>query len=147
MKNCNIDFDDNEISLQELYYNIYCDVETVLNALRISAKRTGFRYWQDATFIMINSEQINISICKDIYQTIARKYNKTPFSIERAMRLCFENTLFNISRLEKNLVTEFMKPNLLYPKNGEILCRIAELITSKKFQREKFLLKFTAIAN
>lgn len=122
---------------ESLYYNIMSDVDMVLTNLSISPSRNGYRYWKDAVFIYLINENPSISICNEIYPVIATKYRKTKMSVERAMRICFEDVMYNISKRESNFITEFMKSSLLFPHNSDILCRIAELVSSHGFQKEK----------
>ena len=134
--------DENAKTMEELYFSIIDDVDIVLNLLKIPSSKKGFKYWQDAVFIYISANSSDISICNQIYPAIAKKYEKTDRSVERAMRLCFENTLYNVSKYGKCPISSFMYNYLINPKNSEILSRITELIVSKEFQEKKFKLKF-----
>lgn len=134
--------DEKEESMEELYFSIIDDVNIVLNVLKIPSNKKGFKYWQDAVFIFISENSSEISICKEIYPAIAKKYEKTDRSVERAMRLCFENTLYNVSKYGKTPISNFMYNYLINPKNSEILCRLAELIVSKEFQEAKLNLRY-----
>lgn len=129
-------------SIEDLYFNVIDDVDIVLNVLKIPSSKKGFKYWQDAVFIYLSANSNDISICNQIYPVIAKKYEKTDRSVERAMRLCFENTLYNVSKYGKSPISNFMYNYLINPKNSEILCRITELIVSKEFQEKKIKLKY-----
>ena len=128
-------------SVEKLFYNIDSDLDLILNALKVSSNKTGFKYWKDSVFIFILSEKIKVNICSEIYPLIAKKYSKSTTSIERAMRLCFENALYNISKSKSNFVSEYMKDYLTFPHNSEVLCKITELVCSYEFQSEKNKLK------
>ena len=84
-----------DATMETLFYNISSDVDIILNLLNIPASRTGYRYWKDAVFITIMNSKFPISICNEIYPAIAMKYHKTGVSVERAMRVCFEDVLYN----------------------------------------------------
>ena len=124
-------------SIEDLFYHITSDVDIVLNKLNISTSKAGYRYWKDAIFICIVESSCSVSICNDIYPAIARKYNKTEVSVERAMRVCFEDVMYNNLKKDRNFVIEFLNNYLLFPHNSELLFRIVELIVSKMFQDEK----------
>ncbi len=124
-------------SIETLYQNIMNDVDIVLTELCVSPKKNGFRYWKDAVFIVLLNDKSQIQICKEVYPVIAKKYGKSPMSVERAMRACFESVMYSIAKKEQTLITSFMKSSLLFPHNSELLCRITELISSHNFQREK----------
>ncbi|MBR7172513.1 MAG: hypothetical protein IKD36_01830 [Clostridia bacterium] len=134
LKNSNID---DILSSSEFFSLISEDAEIVLSALGVSPSRSGYKYWKDAIFLYICYNKKNVGICKDIYPAIAKKYGKTPMSVERAMRLCFENVMYYISKNENNFIGEYLKSSLLYPHNGEILVKLVNLIVSKNFQKNK----------
>ena len=121
-----------------LYYDVYQDTEIIMRGLSIPPNKDGFIYWIDAAYIHLLSEKHMVSICKDIYPAIAKKYNKTPMAVERAMRLCFENAYYNINKTQKhNIVSDYFKNSLLNPHNSEILAKVVGLLVSKKFQQNK----------
>ena len=126
-----------DATMETLFYNISSDVDIILNLLNIPASRTRYRYWKDAVFITIMNSKFPISICNEIYPAIAMKYHKTGVSVERAMRVCFEDVLYNNSKRDKNFIIEYLNNYLLFPHNSELLSRIVELVVSKKFQDEK----------
>ena len=111
---------EDDYSIEKLYHNISYDVDLILNSLNITSNRCGYLYWKDAIFLFILSNNTRVSICNDIYPAIAKKYSKTPMSVERAMRICFENVMYYASKSE-NFVCEYLKNSLLYPHNSEIL--------------------------
>lgn len=116
---------------------VHQDTDIVLEMINISPSKSGYKYWKDAVFLFMNYEKQNIKICSEIYPVIAQKYHKTDISVERAMRLCFENAMYYVSKNEPNFVTMFLKKHLLYPRNSEILIKLVEMICSRKFQKEK----------
>lgn len=128
---------DGEVSPEELFYNISNDVDIILNRLSISPSKFGYKYWKDAIYITILNNAGCLSICNEIYPTIAKKYHKTPISVERAMRVCFENVLYDNSRREPDFIFCFMKNSLLFPHNSELLAKLTELVVSKEFQKNK----------
>ena len=140
--NNNLVMKESNPSIESLFYNITSDVDIVLSILKIPSSKTGFKYWKDAVFIYILNDKSQLSICNEIYPIIGKKYDKSAMAVERAMRLCLENALFNISKSETNIISNFMYNYLLIPHNSEILCRLVELIVSKEFQKEKLNLRF-----
>lgn len=123
--------------VEELYQNITTDVDYVLTELCVSPRKNGYRYWKDAVFIFLLNNRSQIRICKEVYPVIAKKYGKTAMSVERAMRVCFEDTMYKVSKKTHNLITDYMRASLLFPHNSEILCRMTELVSSNTFQKEK----------
>ena len=135
-------FEEVEPTTENLFYNITNDVDIVLSCLKIPSSKVGYKYWKDAVFIYILNQKNQFSICKEIYPTIGLKYDKSALAVERAMRICLENTLFNISKDQFNIISSFMYNYSIIPHNSEILSRLVELIVSKEFQQEKLNLKF-----
>lgn len=125
------------ISMEELFDCVDADLDIVFDLLQITSNKRGFKYWKDSIFINLISEKSKVSVCTDIYPLIAKKYNKTETSVERAMRLCFEKTYKNISKCKVNFVYTFLRNYLMFPHNNKIICRITELICSREFQKEK----------
>lgn len=124
-------------SVKEILQAVQFDVDVVLSALSISPNKLGYSYWKDAVYLFITYDKQSVKICSEIYSVIAVKYKKTSISVERAMRLCFENAMYYISKTEPNFITTFMKKYLLYPKNNQLLIKIVELISMRRFQKEK----------
>ena len=127
---------DSSIKAEELFSRILDDIDIVLSVLKISPSKVGYSYWRDAILLSIISEKDHVSICNDIYPMIAKKYNKTSISIERAMRLCFEDVLYN-AKHENNYIFNFMHHFLIRPHNSQLLMKMVELIVSNEFKRFK----------
>jgi hypothetical protein len=127
-----------DVSLDELYHQVKQDLSIIFRVLKIAPNKNGFVYWFDAVFLNIITEKTHISICKDIYSVIAIKYNTTSMAVERAMRLCFENTMYDLSKQDDNYVISYFRNSLVYPHNSEILSKLTELMISKEFHLRKY---------
>ncbi len=130
-------FIDSTVTNNEFFECVSYDVDIVFNVLNISPIKSGYKYFKDAIFLYLFYGKVNVSLSKDIYPVIAEKYHKSPMAIERAMRVCFENVMYHVSKLKDNYIAKYLKPSLLYPHNGEILVKIVKLISSKNFQNNK----------
>ena len=127
-----------DVSLDELYHQVKQDLSIIFRVLKIAPNKNGFVYWFDAVFLNIITDKPHVSICKDIYAVIALKYNTTSMAVERAMRLCFENTLYDLSKQDNNYVISYFRNSLVYPHNSEILSKLTELMISKEFHLRKY---------
>lgn len=136
IKNNDLIIDEN-IDPEPLFFNVYHDVDIILSCLNISPSKCGYGYWIDAVYIFLLSNKNRISICKDVYPAIAQKYNTTAMAVERAMRLCFENVMYYTSKHEDNFICAYFKNLVMYPHNSEILVKLVDLMSSKKFQSNK----------
>jgi len=126
-----------ELSVEELYIAVSLDVDIVFSALNILPNKSGYLFWKDAIFLYLISGKQKVSICNDIYPLISKKYETTTMCVDRAMRRCFENVLYFASKNENNFICTYLKNTVLYPHNSELMVKIAELISSKKFQQNK----------
>lgn len=124
-------------SLEEIYVAVSQDVDIVFSALNILPNKSGFQFWKDAIFLYLISGKQKVSICNDIYPLISKKYETSKMCVDRAMRRCFENVLYFASKNENNFICSYLKNTILYPHNSELMVKIVELISSKKFQQEK----------
>lgn len=124
-------------SLEEIYVAVSQDVDIVFSALNILPSKSGFQFWKDAIFLYLISGKQKVSICNDIYPLISKKYETSKMCVDRAMRRCFENVLYFASKNENNFICSYLKNTILYPHNSELMVKIVELISSKKFQQEK----------
>jgi hypothetical protein len=113
------------------------DVDIVFSALNILPNKSGYVFWKDAIFLYLILGKQKLSVCNDIYPLISKKYNATTMSIDRAMRRCFENVLYYAAKNENNFICAYLKNTILYPHNSELIVKIVELISSKKFQQNK----------
>ena len=135
MKNNDID---KAVDNEELFTRILKDTDLVLGTLKISPSKLGYNYWRDAVLISIMCEKDHISVCKDIYPIIAKKYNKSIISIERAMRLCFEDVLYRNVKFEENYVFKSLEYFLINPQNSKLLCKIVEVVISSEFKKFRY---------
>ena len=124
-------------SMEDIYIEVSLDVDIVFSALNILPSRAGYQFWKDAIFLYLMSEKQKVSICNDIYPLIAKKYKTTKMCVDRAMRRCFENVLYFTSKNENNFICTHLKNTVLYPHNSELIVKITELISSRKFQQNK----------
>ena len=136
IKNNDLIVDEN-IGPEPLYFNVYHDTDIILRNLNVSPSKCGYAYWIDAVYLFLLSDKNRISICNDVYPAIALKYKTTPMAVERAMRLCFENVMYFTSKQTDNFICNYFKNSLLYPHNSEILVKLVDLLSSKKFQQNK----------
>ena len=133
----NAELSKNTCSTEEIYIAVSLDVDIVFSALNILPSKSGYLFWKDAIFLYMILEKKKISICNDIYPLISKKYGTTKMCIDRAMRRCFENVLYFASKNENNFICTYLKNTVLYPHNSELIVKIVELISSKKFQQNK----------
>lgn len=133
----NSELSEKEGSFEDIYIAVSLDVDIIFSALNILPSKSGYLFWKDAIFLCLMSDKKKVSICNDIYPLISKKYDTTSMCIDRAMRRCFENVLYFTSKKEGDFICSYLKNILLYPHNSEILIKLVELISSRKFQQNK----------
>lgn len=131
-----------EVSAEKLFYAVSGDVDLVFAALNIMPNKSGYQFWKDAIYLYLLQDKKKINLSIDIYPLIAKKYQTTLMCVDRAMRRCFENVLYFASKHDENYVCAYLKNNILFPHNSEIIAKLVELISSKKFQEKKIKLAF-----
>ena len=133
----NINLSQLDATDEKIYFHVCEDVDLIFKVFNIPQNKCGYLYWRDAAFLYIMSNDLKPSICNEIYPLIAKKFGKTKAAIDRAMNRCLENVLYHISKKGDSFLFTYFKNSLLYPKNGEILAMIVEVISSSKFQNSK----------
>ncbi len=137
----NNNINEKDVSIEDLFNKILTDVDIVFNVLKIPPSKIGYAYWRDAIIISILSEKDHLSMCNEVYPMIAKKHNKSRISIERAMRLCFEDTMYN-SKKEENFILDYLRHFLVQPQNNIIMAKITEMLVSDGFYKFKKSLKY-----
>ncbi len=133
----NSELEKDKSSIEEIYVAVSLDVDIVFSSLNILPSKSGYQFWKDAIFLYLISGKQKISICNDIYPLISKKHNTTTMCIDRAMRRCFENVMYFASKNKNNFICLYLKNSILYPHNSELIVKIVELISTKKFQQNK----------
>ena len=140
----NPEIDENNYTIDEVIHALDLDLNIVFQVLNVQFNRVGLNYWKSAVILLVLSKKEKLKMFADVYFHVAKKYGKSVCSVERCMRLCFEDTPYFAFK-DTNYIIDFMKSDLLVPHNSRILYKVAELISGKKFQDNKH--KFIKIYN
>lgn len=65
-------------------------VLAILKEIGIPSNLNGYSYLVDAIIMIVNSENMDIKVCKEVYPVIAEKYNVSAYSVERCIRNAIE---------------------------------------------------------
>ena len=131
---------DENIEPEQLFFYVHNDTDIILCNLKVTPNKCGYNYWIDAAYLFLLSGKNRVSICKDIYQPIAQKYHTTTMAVERAMRLCFEDVMYNSKNTDNHIIS-YIKDYLIYPHNSELLIKLVELVVSNEFRQFKSTIK------
>ena len=112
-----------------------CETETdeqkvtrMLHELGVPAHFKGYKYLREAIMLGINDISILERITKTLYPTVAKKFDTTPSSVERAIRNAIEVVWSRRGDME-NIQKYFgfsVDPNKGKPTNSEFIAMIAD---------------------
>ncbi|ONI48330.1 sporulation transcription factor Spo0A [Candidatus Epulonipiscioides saccharophilum] len=71
-------------------FTLETEVTSIIHEIGIPAHIKGYQYLRDAIIMAINDMDILNSITKQLYPSIAKRYNTTPSRVERAIRHAIE---------------------------------------------------------
>jgi len=66
------------------------DVTNIIHQMGVPAHIKGYQYLRDAILLVVNEVNLLGAVTKELYPTIAEKYNTTPSRVERAIRHAIE---------------------------------------------------------
>ena len=102
----------------------------VLRTMPMTVKLKGYHYVKDAILKVIEDKSLANAVTKELYPSIAKKYNTTAGAVEKAMRTAIELTwdCGNIETLNK-LFGNSSKNLCVKPSNAKFIAEIAEYVT------------------
>ncbi|MDD6237486.1 MAG: sporulation transcription factor Spo0A [Clostridiales bacterium] len=123
----------------ELYQDYYNEISNkqieaftakVLRAMPMTVKLKGYHYVKDAILRVAEDQGLANAVTKELYPSIAKKYNTTAGAVEKAIRTAIELTwdCGNIETLNKLFGND--SSNLCAkPSNAKFIAEIAEYVT------------------
>ena len=102
----------------------------VLRTMPMTVKLKGYHYVKDAILKVIEDKSLANAVTKELYPSIAKKYNTTAGAVEKAIRTAIELTwdCGNIETLNK-LFGNSSKNLCVKPSNAKFIAEIAEYVT------------------
>lgn len=80
----------NMASLQSANVSLEAKVTNILHEIGVPAHIRGYHYMREAIMMAVNDIDVLNYITKELYPSIAKKYNTTPSRVERAIRHAIE---------------------------------------------------------
>ena len=113
--------------------SITTEINNIVRSLGLKAHNKGYRYIQDAIFMIVEDGTMINKITKKLYPTIARTYSTTPSKVERAIRHSIEilwqtgdfSIINKVFGREVNLCEK-------KPTNSEFLATLADYIVIRQ---------------
>ena len=107
--------------------NIDTKITNIIHEIGIPAHIKGYSFLRDAIKMVIEDVSLLNGVTKELYPTIAKKYNTTPSRVERAMRHAIEVTWSKgNSNIMKQLFLYNINTNKSKPTNSEFIAVIAD---------------------
>lgn len=108
---------------------LYANISQVLSTLGVPTNLLGYEYLRQAIFIAVQDRNSLCGITKILYPAVAKKYQVSASSVERAMRHAIEVCC---SRGDPDIIEDFfgntMNPNSGKPTNSEFISKVADAI-------------------
>lgn len=103
------------------------EVTNLIHEIGIPAHIRGYLYMRDAIIMVVNRVEILGAVTKELYPTIARKYNTTPSRVERAIRHAIE-VAFNRGNVDMlgRLFGHSFNSDRGKPTNSEFIAMLAD---------------------
>ncbi|MDD2211410.1 MAG: sporulation transcription factor Spo0A, partial [Clostridia bacterium] len=107
--------------------NLDLEVTNIIHQMGVPAHIKGYQYLRDAILLVINEISLLGAITKELYPTIAEKYETTPSRVERAIRHAIELAW---DRGNVDMMTKFFGYTINIergkPTNSEFIAMIAD---------------------
>lgn len=108
---------------------LYANISRTLSGLGVPANLLGYEYLRHAIFIAVQDKNSLCGITKILYPAVAKKYQVSSASVERAIRHAIE---VSCSRGDPDIIEDFfgntMNPNSGKPTNSEFISKVADAI-------------------
>lgn len=116
-----------ELSVTNKPLDIHSNISAILHDIGIPAHIKGYHFLREAITMVYEEFELISRITKDLYPSVADKYNTTPSRVERAMRHAIEvafmrGNMDSISLLFGSTV----KNSKSKPTNGEFIAMVAD---------------------
>lgn len=123
----------NSISEQKTSYvntgkqNLEANVTNIIHEIGVPAHIKGYQYLRDAIIMVVNNIDLINSITKQLYPSIAKRYNTTPSRVERAIRHAIE-VAWNRGQVETidSIFKSTINAGKGKPTNSEFIAMIAD---------------------
>lgn len=126
----------NEISTnvpkQSEYMNLEGEITSIIHEIGVPAHIKGYFYLREAISMVVNDIELLSAVTKELYPSIARKYNTTSSRVERAIRHAIE-VAWNRGQIESiNKIFGYTIHNEKgKPTNSEFIAMVADRLRLK----------------
>ena len=112
--------------------NIEVLINKLLFDIGISSNLNGYQFIKTAIYMFVEDNKCNICGSKDVYPTIAKKYNTTPEIVEGSMRCTFEKVWKSndLNLIENDSNSKYINKKIR-PSNIEFISTFSDKIRRK----------------
>ena len=131
IKNSNESFPNN-VSKQSDSFNLEGEITSIIHEIGVPAHIKGYFYLREAISMVVNDIELLSAVTKELYPSIARKYNTTSSRVERAIRHAIE-VAWNRGQIESiNKIFGYTIHNEKgKPTNSEFIAMVADRLRLK----------------
>lgn len=131
IKNSNESFSNN-VSKQSDSFNLEGEITSIIHEIGVPAHIKGYFYLREAISMVVNDIELLSAVTKELYPSIARKYNTTSSRVERAIRHAIE-VAWNRGQIESiNKIFGYTIHNEKgKPTNSEFIAMVADRLRLK----------------
>ena len=108
---------------------LYQEISNIINKTNISENRIGYQYIRRAIYESFNNPQLLDNFSKKLYPLLSKTYNKSIFSIEKAIRNSITKAMDNPNNEYNNKIfSKYMTYDKTTPTNQEYILTIVNLL-------------------
>lgn len=107
--------------------DLECEITNIIHEIGVPAHIKGYMYLREAITMVVNNMELLSAVTKELYPSIARKFNTTPSRVERAIRHAIE-VAWNRGQIETiNRIFGYTIHNEKgKPTNSEFIAMVAD---------------------
>lgn len=116
-----------KLSPNDKRIDLEMEITNIIHEIGVPAHIKGYFYIREAIYMVINNVELLSAVTKELYPTIAKKYNTTPSRVERAIRHAIE-VAWNRGCVEtiNNLFGYTIPKDKGKPTNSEFIAMISD---------------------
>lgn len=136
-KNCGIEFSNKEPENQPI--DLESEITNIIHEIGVPAHIKGYMYLREAISMVVNNIELLSAVTKELYPSIAKKYNTTASRVERAIRHAIE-VAWSRGQVDtiNNIFGYTVHNGKGKPTNSEFIAMVADKlrIKNKKLQQQ-----------
>ncbi len=113
------------------------EIDLEIQRMGIPLNSKGYKYLREAIVLVLKDSELISAMTKELYPTIAKLYNVSPNSVEKAIRTSINSAWGREYVLANSMVEEDVFYFVNKPKNSELISVIAERVRGNLIVEKK----------